>query len=163
MNQLPTFADIEKAHDRIRPFIHCTPVLTSQSINQIVGTELFFKCENLQKVGAFKFRGAFNTVASLKKEELDNIVIDITILTVPRKVGNYKEIQIGRDGVILNKIDASGQVKATAVFLPQVPGQFGWNLATTLEHLSQKAGLGKNDWQHDCEFEVFEGFEIREK
>ena len=69
MNQLPTFADIEKAHDRIRPFIHCTPVLTSQSINQIVGAELFFKCENLQKVGAFKFRGACNSVLALSDEE----------------------------------------------------------------------------------------------
>ncbi|KKQ33475.1 MAG: hypothetical protein US49_C0001G0155 [candidate division TM6 bacterium GW2011_GWF2_37_49] len=118
-----------------------------------------------QIVAEMALASAFNDsrFSPLKKEELDNIVIDITILTVPRKVGNYKEIQIGRDGVILNKIDASGQVKATAVFLPQVPGQFGWNLATTLEHLSQKAGLGKNDWQHDCEFEVFEGFEIREK
>jgi len=55
MNQLPEFSDIQKAHDRIRPFIHRTPVLTSQSINQIVGAELFFKCENLQKVGALSF------------------------------------------------------------------------------------------------------------
>jgi len=69
MNQLPTFSDIEKAHDRIRPFIHRTPVLTSQSINQIVGAELFFKCENLQKVGAFKFRGACNSVLALSDEE----------------------------------------------------------------------------------------------
>jgi len=71
MNQLPTFSDIEKAHDRIRPFIHRTPVLTSQSINQIVGAELFFKCENLQKVGAFKFRGACNSVLALSDEEAE--------------------------------------------------------------------------------------------
>lgn len=69
---LPTFADIEKAHDRIRPFIHHTPVLTSKSINEIVGAELFFKCENLQKVGAFKFRGACNSVLSLSDEEAKN-------------------------------------------------------------------------------------------
>lgn len=69
---LPTFADIEKAHDRIRPFIHHTPVLTSKSINEIVGAELFFKCENLQKVGAFKFRGACNSVFSLSDEEAKN-------------------------------------------------------------------------------------------
>ena len=68
-NLLPTFSDIEKAHERIRPFIHHTPVLSSQSINQIVGAELFFKCENLQKVGAFKFRGACNSVFSLSEEE----------------------------------------------------------------------------------------------
>ena len=69
---LPTFADIEKAHDRIRPYIHQTPVLSSQSINEIVGAELFFKCENLQKVGAFKFRGACNSVFSLSAEEAQN-------------------------------------------------------------------------------------------
>ena len=72
MSQLPTFSDIKKAHERIRPFIHQTPVLTSKSINQIVSAELFFKCENLQKVGAFKFRGACNSVFSLTPEEAKN-------------------------------------------------------------------------------------------
>jgi len=72
MNLIPTFSDIEKAHDRIRPYIHRTPVLSSQSINQIVGAELFFKCENFQKVGAFKFRGACNSVFSLTPEEAKN-------------------------------------------------------------------------------------------
>ena len=69
---LPTFADIEKAHERIRSYIHHTPVMTSKSINEIVGAELFFKCENLQKVGAFKFRGACNSVFSLSDEEAKN-------------------------------------------------------------------------------------------
>lgn len=72
MNLLPNFSDIEKAHDRIRPYIHHTPVLGSKSINEIVGAELFFKCENLQKVGAFKFRGACNSVFSLSDEEARN-------------------------------------------------------------------------------------------
>ncbi|MDP2887730.1 MAG: pyridoxal-phosphate dependent enzyme [Bacteroidota bacterium] len=69
MTILPSFSDIQTAHDRIHPFIHRTPVLTSQSINQIVGAELFFKCENFQKVGAFKFRGACNSVLALSDEE----------------------------------------------------------------------------------------------
>ncbi|MDD2303569.1 MAG: pyridoxal-phosphate dependent enzyme [Prolixibacteraceae bacterium] len=69
---LPTFEDIKSAHDRIRPYIHHTPVLSSKSINEIVGAELFFKCENLQKVGAFKFRGACNSVFSLSEEEAKN-------------------------------------------------------------------------------------------
>ena len=69
---LPTFEDIQAAHDRIRPYIHHTPVLSSKSINEIVGAELFFKCENLQKVGAFKFRGACNSVFSLSDEEAKN-------------------------------------------------------------------------------------------
>jgi len=72
MTELPTFSDIEKAHDRIRPYIHHTPVLSSKSINEMVGADLFFKCENLQKVGAFKFRGACNSVFALTDEEAKN-------------------------------------------------------------------------------------------
>lgn len=63
---------IEQAHERIKPFIHRTPVLTSQSIDQIAGTRLFFKCENFQKIGAFKIRGGMNAVLSLSKEEMEN-------------------------------------------------------------------------------------------
>ncbi|MBR8536584.1 pyridoxal-phosphate dependent enzyme [Carboxylicivirga sediminis] len=62
---LPLAADVIVAYDRIKSHIHQTPVFTSKSINQIVGCELFFKCENLQKVGAFKYRGACNAVLSL--------------------------------------------------------------------------------------------------
>ena len=69
---IPVFQDIVEAHQRISEFVHRTPVLTSVSINEIFGTSLFFKCENLQKVGAFKFRGASNAVLSLSKEERQN-------------------------------------------------------------------------------------------
>ena len=67
--KLPQYQDIEKAHERIAPFIHRTPVLTSQSINKLFDTEIFFKCENFQKVGAFKFRGATNAIMMLDKEK----------------------------------------------------------------------------------------------
>lgn len=67
---IPNFSDIEEAFARIEQHIHITPVLTSQSINEITGANLFFKCENLQKVGAFKIRGAINAVFSLSDEEV---------------------------------------------------------------------------------------------
>lgn len=67
--QLPVFSDIEKAHRLINGLVHRTPVMTSMSINKIVGAELFFKCENFQKVGAFKYRGATNAVLSLTDME----------------------------------------------------------------------------------------------
>ncbi|MBS1506873.1 MAG: pyridoxal-phosphate dependent enzyme [Bacteroidetes bacterium] len=57
--------DIEDAHKRIKPFIHRTPVLTSASIDEIAGCSVYFKCENFQKVGAFKARGAMNAALSL--------------------------------------------------------------------------------------------------
>lgn len=62
---IPTFDDVIAAHERIRPYVHHTPVLTSSFINELVGAELFFKCENLQKAGAFKARGASNAVFGL--------------------------------------------------------------------------------------------------
>ena len=65
----PTLSDIRASHSRIRPFIHQTPVLSSKLLNELFGCELFFKCENFQKVGAFKFRGATNAVLSLTPEE----------------------------------------------------------------------------------------------
>jgi threonine dehydratase len=68
----PLKEDIIAAHERIKPFIHHTPVMTSQSINTMVGAELFLKCENLQKVGSFKYRGATNAVLSLTDEERKN-------------------------------------------------------------------------------------------
>lgn len=61
--------DITQAAQRIAPYIHKTPVLTSQSINAIAGAELYFKCENFQKIGAFKMRGAANAVLSLTNEQ----------------------------------------------------------------------------------------------
>jgi threonine dehydratase len=66
---LPTFTDIKAAHERIKPFVHRTPVLSSRQLNKIFNCELYFKCENFQKVGAFKFRGATNAVLSLTEEE----------------------------------------------------------------------------------------------
>ena len=65
----PTLVDIQQAAVRIRPHIHRTPVLTSSSINRMVDAEVFFKCENFQKAGSFKFRGACNAILSLSLEE----------------------------------------------------------------------------------------------
>ncbi len=72
---LPTLSDIQSAHARIKPFIHRTPVLTSHQLNKIFDCELFFKCENFQKVGAFKFRGASNAVLSLDELHKRNGVV----------------------------------------------------------------------------------------
>jgi threonine dehydratase len=63
--------DIRTAHDRIRPFIHHTPVLRSSMLDELTGAKLFFKCENLQKIGAFKIRGALNAVLALTPQALD--------------------------------------------------------------------------------------------
>src|SRR5436853_7900872 len=68
--QPPPWEAILAAHARIAPRIHRTPVLTSASLNAIAGARLFFKCENLQKTGSFKIRGASNAILSLTEQEV---------------------------------------------------------------------------------------------
>lgn len=63
--EVPSYKDVIAAHERIRKFIHRTPVLSSTNINAELGASFYFKCENFQKVGAFKFRGASNAILSL--------------------------------------------------------------------------------------------------
>src|SRR4051794_14992584 len=66
---LPTFADVESAAQQIAPAAHKTPVVTSRSVDARTGANVFFKCENLQRAGAFKFRGAYNALSRLSPDE----------------------------------------------------------------------------------------------
>lgn len=74
-NKKPVFDDILAAAARIAPYAHVTPVLQSSSINELAGAELFFKCENFQRAGAFKFRGACNAVWNLDEQAASNGVV----------------------------------------------------------------------------------------
>lgn len=62
-------------HEKIKPFIHRTPVLTSQALNEISGAEIYFKCENFQRMGAFKMRGAAHAILNLADEQKANGVV----------------------------------------------------------------------------------------
>jgi threonine dehydratase len=73
--KVPVLADIQAAHQRIKPYIHRTPVMSSRLINTMFGSEIYFKCENFQKVGAFKFRGATNAVLQLPEKAKERGVI----------------------------------------------------------------------------------------
>jgi threonine dehydratase len=73
--QKPDLEAIREAHRRIAPRIHRTPVITSASLDEIAGAQIFFKCENLQKTGSFKIRGATNAVFSLNDEEAKHGVV----------------------------------------------------------------------------------------
>lgn len=75
MNKRPDLRDIRAAHQRIRPYIHITAVLTCTALNRMIEAKLFLKCENFQKVGAFKFRGACNTIFSLSDQEASRGVV----------------------------------------------------------------------------------------
>jgi AmmeMemoRadiSam system protein B/AmmeMemoRadiSam system protein A len=86
----------------------------------------------------------------LQKDEFDDIAIEISALTRPRSVPSSDKIRIGIDGVVLNKAGRS------AVFLPQVAPEQGWDLNKTLTQLSMKAGLAADDWKQDASFLVFQ-------
>lgn len=69
LTKAPTIEEIRATHAAIQPFIHRTPVMTSESINKIAGAEIYFKCENLQRIGAFKMRGGASAALRLTDEE----------------------------------------------------------------------------------------------
>lgn len=69
LNHIPSYEEIRLIHKRIKPYINHTPVLNSSSIDKMVGASLYFKCENFQKVGAFKMRGAANAILALSQAE----------------------------------------------------------------------------------------------
>jgi len=86
----------------------------------------------------------------LQKDELSQIKIEISALTPPSPVASARAIRIGTDGMVLNKGGRS------AVFLPQVAPEQGWDLETTLTHLSEKAGLTPDAWMSGASFQVFQ-------
>ncbi|MGB7296956.1 MAG: AmmeMemoRadiSam system protein A [Candidatus Aminicenantales bacterium] len=87
---------------------------------------------------------------SLKLKELPRLKIEISVLTLPTPVKEVKEIEVGRHGIIVSKGISRG------LLLPQVPGEYGWNLETYLRHGCLKAGLDENEWKKGARIEVFE-------
>ncbi|MBW2407621.1 MAG: threo-3-hydroxy-L-aspartate ammonia-lyase [Deltaproteobacteria bacterium] len=69
------FEHILAAKERLKGYVNVTPIMTSRTLNRQVGAEIYFKCENLQRIGAFKFRGAFNSISKLSKAEKNRGVI----------------------------------------------------------------------------------------
>lgn len=86
---------------------------------------------------------------SVSLSELPSIDFEISALSAPTKINDFRQIVLGKHGVVLYKNGHS------AVFLPQVATEQGWDIADTLTHLSMKAGLSPRDWQRGCRFEVF--------
>ena len=93
----------------------------------------------------------------VKEGELPALHYEISALTQPYPVNSYNDIVLGKHGIVIEK---SGR---TAVFLPQVPGEQGWDLPTTLSYLSKKAGLPSDAWQDGASFTVFEAIVFDEK
>lgn len=72
MNNIPTKQELLSTYKRIKDFVHNTPVMTSRLVNEKAGCEIYFKCENFQRMGAFKMRGAMNAILQLNEREREN-------------------------------------------------------------------------------------------
>jgi len=109
-------------------------------------------------VGQMALQAAFHDprFPPLRRSELERITIEISVLTPPRRVPGAEAIVVGRDGVILHKDGRS------AVYLPQVAVEQGWNRAQMLSHLAQKAGLPPDGWRRGAWFETFQAEVFRE-
>src|SRR5690348_7619916 len=88
---------IRAAHQCIRPQIHRTPVFTSESLDKLTGAKLYFKCENLQKTGTFKFRGATNAVSSLTDEEAARGVVTQSSGNHGAAISRSEERRVGKE------------------------------------------------------------------
>jgi AmmeMemoRadiSam system protein A len=128
-------------------------------IGRVVSSDPLYKT-----VGAMAYSAAFEDkrFMPISANELNNISFDITVLSQMRTTASLHEIKLGTHGIMLKKFDPTGKLIASAVFLPQVPLQFGWDLEKTLQELSKKAGLDPHGWKDGCELQIFEGFEFKE-
>ncbi len=120
--QLPSLNDIRDAHSRIESMINHTPVFTSRSINRLTGSTLYFKCENFQRSGAFKFRGACNALSQLSAEKSVRIVATHSsgnhagALALAAQQNNLKCIVVMPSNSPKIKIDAVHDYGAKIVF-----------------------------------------------
>jgi threonine dehydratase len=112
MIEIPTYSDIESAHRRISHIIQRTPIFFSRGINKIIGASVFFKCENFQRVGAFKYRGATNAVQLLTDEEAKNGVVTHSsgnhaqALALAAKIRNIKAYIVMPKSAPKSKVEA---------------------------------------------------------
>ena len=137
-----TYHDIEKAHQRISDHIHNTPILTSDSLDNELGSNLFFKCENFQKTGSFKIRGATNSILQLNDTEIKNGIITTSsgnhgaaVAFIANKIGTSSKI-IMPNNTPKNKIENVQRYGGEIFYCePNIKSR-----EDTLERMIQKSG-----------------------
>ena len=120
MRPPPTFADVLAARERLRGHAHETPVMTSTALNDRVGAVIRLKCENLQRIGAFKFRGAFNAIAQISEADRQQGVVTFSS-------GNHAQA-VALVGRLLNTpttIVMPADVRSWATSVPEVGARRG--------------------------------------
>jgi threonine ammonia-lyase medium form len=117
-----TFEDIERAYKTVRPVVHKTPLLSSRTLNSSSGNEIYFKAENLQRIGAFKFRGAYNKISSLTDEQQKRGVIAHSSgnhaqgVALASKLFGIKAVIVMPHNSVPNKVEATKGYGAEVVF-----------------------------------------------
>ena len=138
----------------------CAAFVTLKLNNQLRGCigSIFASRTLIDEIIHHSINAAFHDhrFRPVNREEYPLLCYEISILSEPYRIDHYDQIDIKKHGVIFEKLGRS------ALFLPKVATEQGWDLETTLEQLCQKAGLGSNEWQDDAQFSVFEAFEFKE-
>jgi len=124
-----TLADVQAARERVRPYVHRTPVLTSQTLDERVGARVFFKCEIFQRVGAFKARGAFSRLTLLTAEERARGVVAFSsgnhaqaVALAARELGARATIVMPKDAPAL-KVAATRGYGAEVILYDRLGGE----------------------------------------
>ncbi|NEA35530.1 threo-3-hydroxy-L-aspartate ammonia-lyase [Streptomyces sp. SID13031] len=138
-----TLADVQAAAGRIKGFAHRTPVLTSRTLNERVGAEVYLKAENFQRIGAFKFRGAFNAISRLSPAQLASGVAAYSSGNHAQAVALAAKLA-GTSAVILMPTDAPPtKMAATRGYGAEVVtyDRYGQDRAALAKQLSEERGL----------------------
>ncbi|RYF56968.1 MAG: threo-3-hydroxy-L-aspartate ammonia-lyase [Comamonadaceae bacterium] len=135
MTTLPTYQDVLDAAERLRGHAHLTPVLRSRTLDAAMGAQVFMKCENLQRIGAFKFRGAFNALSKLSGEQRTRGVVAFSS-------GNHAQA-VALAGKLLN-IPATILMPSDApVAKMEATRGYGGNVVTYDRYTEDRDALGK--------------------
>jgi threo-3-hydroxy-L-aspartate ammonia-lyase len=117
-----SFTDIEQAYARLQPVVHKTPLLSSRTFNQNTGNDVYFKAENFQRIGAFKFRGAYNKIASLTNEERQRGVIAHSSgnhaqgVALASKIFGIKSVIVMPHNSVKSKVEATKGYGAEVIY-----------------------------------------------
>jgi threo-3-hydroxy-L-aspartate ammonia-lyase len=140
---IPTHEDVVMAAERLRGVAHLTPVLTSRFANELAGAELFFKCENFQRAGAFKFRGAYNSISQFSDAQKNSKGVlayssgnhSQAIALSARLLGIHATIVMPKDSP-KSKVDATQEYGAKVIFYDR----YRENRELITEHIQQETG-----------------------
>lgn len=153
------FEQIKLARERLRGQAHVTPIMTSRTLNGMVGAEVFLKCENLQRGGAFKFRGAFNAISKLGDAERKRGVITFSsgnhgqaVALVCKSLGIHATVVMPRDVSPVKRAACEGYGAEVVLCEPANPSReevckalqekHGYTLVPPFDHLDVVAGQG---------------------